>query len=243
MSPSSAARADFPAPPASAAIPVYVWEVPVRLSHWFIAASAAVLAASGFYMGHPFIIVSGRARDHFVMGWMKVIHFDAAIVFMLAVLARIAWMWTGNRYARWNQFVPTNRTRLRNLGGTLQFYLFLKPRAPFTVGHNPLAGATYVVVFLLYFFLIGTGLTLYSANAALGSPARALQFLIPLFGGLQAARWLHHIGMWLLIGFVVHHIYSAVMFSAVERNATVESIFTGYKFVPPSALEEGRDDG
>jgi Ni/Fe-hydrogenase 1 B-type cytochrome subunit len=239
---SAAARAGFNAPPIPTAIRVYVWEVPVRLSHWLIAVSIVVLAVTGFYIGHPFIIVSGRARDHFMMGWMKVIHFDAAIVFMLAVLTRIVWMFVGNRYARWNQFFPTTYVRLCNLVRTLQFYVFLRPRAPSTVGHNPLAGATYILVFLLYLLIIGTGLALYSANVAIDSPVRALRFLIPLFGGLQSARWLHHVGMWLLLGFIVHHIYSAVMFSAVEQNATTESIFTGYKFVRPSALEETCDD-
>lgn len=243
MSPSSAAaEADFAPPAAPAAIPVYVWEVPVRSSHWIIVISVAVLAVTGFYIGHPFIIVSGPARDNFVMGWMKVIHFYTAIVFMLAVLVRLVWMFAGNRYARWNQFIPTTSTRVRNFVRTLQFYLFMRKHPPAAVGHNPLAGATYIVVFLLYFIMIATGLALYSGNAAVGSPARALRFLIPLFGGLQAERWLHHVSMWLLFGFIVHHIYSAVMYSAVERNSTVESIFTGYKFVRPSALKETTDD-
>ena len=37
--------------------------------------------------------------------------------------------------------------------------------------------------------------------------------------------------MWLLWGFVVHHVYSAILMSQVEGNATMESIFSGYKFV------------
>ena len=38
--------------------------------------------------------------------------------------------------------------------------------------------------------------------------------------------------MWLLLGFVVHHVYSAMLMSQVERTATMESIFSGYKFMP-----------
>jgi Ni/Fe-hydrogenase 1 B-type cytochrome subunit len=38
--------------------------------------------------------------------------------------------------------------------------------------------------------------------------------------------------------FVIHHVYSAVLVSWEERNALVESIFTGYKFVPESELEK-----
>jgi Ni/Fe-hydrogenase 1 B-type cytochrome subunit len=43
--------------------------------------------------------------------------------------------------------------------------------------------------------------------------------------------------MWLLLGFAVHHVYSSVLMSTIEANATVESIFSGYKFVPREDLE------
>ena len=36
--------------------------------------------------------------------------------------------------------------------------------------------------------------------------------------------------MWLLLGFAVHHVYSAVMMAMVEKKGTLESIFSGYKF-------------
>ena len=89
----------------------------------------------------------------------------------------------------------------------------------------------YTLVFLLYFVMIGTGLALYGVDAAVHSPVRIFSFLLPLFGGAQTARWIHHVVMWLLLGFVVHHVYSAVLMSQVEGNGTIESIFSGYKFV------------
>ena len=58
-----------------------------------------------------------------------------------------------------------------------------------------------------------------------------------LVGGLQYVRWIHHIVMWLLLGFAVHHVYSGILMSTVEANGTMESIFSGYKFVPPEDLE------
>jgi hypothetical protein len=42
--------------------------------------------------------------------------------------------------------------------------------------------------------------------------------------------------MWLLLGFAVHHVYSAVLMSQVEQHATMESIVSGYKFVPREDL-------
>ena len=216
---------------------VYVWEAPVRIAHWVIALAIVVLSATGLYIGHPFLIVTGEARQHFVMGWMKVVHGYTAYVFIAAVVARLIWMFIGNKYAHWDKLIPVHPNRRRGLWPTLRFYLFALRKPPGFVGHNPLAGATYVLVFGLYFLAILTGLTMRGVSADVGSPVRAFAALAPLFGGLQMARWIHHGVMWLLLGFAVHHIYSSVLMSTVEANATVESIFSGYKFVPREDLE------
>jgi Ni/Fe-hydrogenase 1 B-type cytochrome subunit len=226
----------MPASPADL-VRVYVWEVPVRVTHWLIALSIVVLSATGIYIGHPFIAVSGPAREHFVMGWAKTIHFYTAYVFIAAVVARIVWMFTGNKYAHWDKFIPVHRHRQRGLWPTLKFYLFALRKPPGFVGHNPLAGLTYTLVFGLYFLAIATGLVLHGANAEPGTLLRWFTTWAPVFGGLQGARWIHHAVMWLLLGFAVHHVYSSVLMSTVEANATVESIFSGYKFVPREDLQ------
>jgi Ni/Fe-hydrogenase 1 B-type cytochrome subunit len=86
-----------------------------------------------------------------------------------------------------------------------------------------------VLVYGLCLLAIATGLALYSVSAH--SFMSGFSFLVPLVGGLQSARWIHHVVMWLLIGFAVHHVYSAILMSANECNATMESIFSGYKFI------------
>ena len=144
----------------------YVWDRPVRLAHWGIVLSIAVLSATGLYIGNPFLIVTGPAGQHFVMGWAKVIHFYAAIVFVLSVVARILWMFVGNRYARWSEFVPVSPVRWSRLLPTVKFYLFFRRRPPAVVGHNPLAGMTYVLVYGLCLLAIATGLAMYSVSAA-----------------------------------------------------------------------------
>jgi Ni/Fe-hydrogenase 1 B-type cytochrome subunit len=224
-------------PPLSACHPgelvrVYVWEWPVRATHWFTAYAILVLAATGLYIGHPFITVSGAAGQHFVMGWVKTTHSFAAIVFALSVVSRIAWMFMGNRYARWDKFIPVAPRRRRGLWDSLRFYLFQLRQPPGFVGHNPLAGFTYTFVFLLFLVMITTGLALYNVSASVHSPFRIFHFLLPLWGGPQTARWVHHVTMWLILGFTVHHVYSAVLMSQVEARGTVESMASGYKFVP-----------
>ncbi len=211
---------------------VYVWQWPVRLTHWLNAYAILVLALTGYYVGHPFITVSGPAGQHFVMGWAKTIHSYGAIVFALSVVSRVLWMFMGNRYATWDKFIPVEKRRRRGLWDSLRFYMFQLRQPPGFVGHNPLAGFTYTLVFLLFFMMITTGLALYNVNAPVGSPFRAFHFLLPLWGGAQRARFIHHIGMWLILGFAVHHVYSAVLMSQVEARGTVESMASGYKFVP-----------
>jgi Ni/Fe-hydrogenase 1 B-type cytochrome subunit len=216
---------------------VYVWEVPVRLAHWLIAFSIVVLSITGFYIGHPFVIVSGPARLHFVMGWAKVIHGYVAYLFIASMLMRIIWMFTGNKYAHWDKFIPVHKNRRNGLWPTLRFYLFALRKPPGFIGHNPLAGVTYLAVFGLYFLAIGTGLILRGSNSDAHSVLRSFVSLAPIFGGLYVVRWIHHAIMWLLLGFAVHHVYSSVLMSTIEANATVESIFSGYKFVPEEDLK------
>ena len=219
---------------------VYVWEVPVRLCHWLIVGAIAVLAGTGLYIGNPFLSVQGEASRHFVMGTIKSVHFIAAMVFLVSVFARILWMFAGNPYARWHQFLPLSLRRIKGIWTTASYYAFLRRKPPAFVGHNPLAGLVYSVVFLLFGVMIATGLTLASASAHVDSLLSAFQFLIPWCGGLQMARFIHHVCMWLILGFAAHHVWSAFLIGTVEKNALLDSIFSGYKTVPSEVAERAR---
>lgn len=227
---------------ADGSVRVYVWELPVRITHWLLFLSVLVLAATGFYIGHPFISVSGRARDHFVMGTVRVVHLYASIVFGLSVLLRVYWLFAGNRYARWDQFIPVSRERLRSTWQGIRFYAFVRREPAPYPGHGGLAGAAYTIVFLIYLAMIATGLALYTVYAPADSVFQWSSALIPLFGGLQMARLIHHIGMWLLLMFMVHHVYSVILFSIVERSGIeFDSMFSGYKRRSSTAEREAGD--
>jgi Ni/Fe-hydrogenase 1 B-type cytochrome subunit len=132
-----------------------------------------------------------------------------------------------------------HRTRQKGILPTVLFYSFLRDKPPAYVGHNPVAGSAYLLVFGLYLLAIGTGLVMHAPSAEVGSPLRWFASLAPLFGGLQMARWIHHVVMWLLLGFMVHHVYSAVLVAAIEKNGTIDSIVAGYKWVPKHDLDPG----
>jgi Ni/Fe-hydrogenase 1 B-type cytochrome subunit len=121
----------------------------------------------------------------------------------------------------------------------IAFYTFLRDKPPAYVGHNPVASSAYALVFGLYFVAIVTGLVMHGASAEVGSLMSWFGGWVSWLGGLQTARWIHHVVMWLLLGFAVHHVYSAWLMSVVDADGTMDSIFSGYKFVERRHLEPG----
>jgi Ni/Fe-hydrogenase 1 B-type cytochrome subunit len=229
-----------PAPAASRdeIISVYVWQIPVRIAHWLIALSIAVLSATGIYMGHPFMTVTGPATQSFVMGWVKVIHGYTAYVFTCALVMRMIWMFTGNKYSHWDKFIPVHRVRQSGLWPVTAFYSFLRDKPPSYVGHNPVAAGAYTLVFGLCFIEVLTGLIMRGTSAPTSMLHGFAQFAW-VFGGLAMTRWIHHIVMWLLLGFTVHHVYSAMLVAIIEKNGTIDSIISGYKWVPRKDIQPG----
>ena len=207
----------------------YVWEVPVRVTHWVNVLSIIILAMTGIFIGTPKTLALDPSQ--FIMGWIRFVHFVAAYVFSVSFLARIYWMFKGNRYANWREFFPilTDEGR-RNMMETFKYYAFIGKKAPHTVGHNALAGLTYSAVFFLYLVMICTGFALYSERAPQSLMHKLTGWLFVLFSN-QGMRLTHHMVMWLLIGFVIHHIYSAWLMDIKERGGVMSSIFSGYKAV------------
>jgi len=95
-------------------------------------------------------------------------------------------------------------------------------------------------MFTLMLIEIVTGLTLYTQ-------VRGKWLLGWLFGwipgviDIQHIRLVHFCIMFAFFAFAIHHVYSAVLVSWEERNGLIESIFTGYKFVPKAELQEEDD--
>lgn len=209
----------------------YVWEWPVRITHWVNVISIAVLSFTGYYIGHPFITAPEHAG--YVMGWNRFLHFVFAYAFGVSVLVRLVWFFAGNRYASWKAFIPwASATGWRNIIGTFSWYTFLQRKVPHVVGHNALAAMAYSLVFLLFGLQIVSGFALYGQFAPGGMWDSVFGSLLVTFGA-QGLRLTHHLVMWLLIGFAIHHVYSAWLMEIKEKNGTMASIFSGYKFIDP----------
>lgn len=208
-------------------VPVYVWELPVRIVHWVIVLAIFVLSITGYYIYYPFLI--SQDRGGFLMATMRFIHEVAGFALIAAFIVRMYWFFMGNRWAGWREFVPTSSTQRSDLLNQIRYYLFLRKDPAVRLGHNPLAGFTYTIIYLLMFVAILTGLALY--NRVLGG--RVLGFFVDWqlwFVSYRTLRQIHFLIMFAFLAFVIHHVYSAVLIDIEERSGLVGGIFSGYKF-------------
>jgi len=219
---------------------IYVWEWPVRIFHWIMVLSLVVLSVTGFYMHGPFIVATSPGA--WVMGTMRFVHEVSGFVLISVLLLRIYWFFAGNEWARWRAWVPLTKAQWASIRSMLLYYSYRHREPEPEIGHNSLATSTYLVIVCLLIYECVTGLVLYSV-------VRGSHFLTLLLGWIpqlvriQYIRASHYFVMFLFMAFVIHHVYSAVLVSMEQRNGLMESIFSGWKFVHRSLLEEHANHG
>lgn len=220
--------------PAPGQVRVYVWELPIRISHWIMVATIISLSITGYYLQSPYVIAGGRTA--FVMGTMRFVHLLSAFAFTGACLLRLVWFFLGNRWARLNQYIPTTQERCKGFVAVIKYYAFLAWSPISYIGHNPVAGAAYLFVYGMVIVEILTGFALYSQ--ILGS--RFLNISIGWLPRLMDIQWLREIHFLIMFGFwmfFIHHLYTAILVSVEEESGLMDSIFSGYKFVPQEQLQ------
>ena len=212
---------------------VYVYEIPVRLCHSLNGLAIMVLAITGYLIANPLASVSGEASAHFVMGYIRFAHFAAGYVLTISFLFRIYWAYAGNVYAR-ELFLPPLLTQKFWLGvwHEILWYCFIDKQPRNYVGHNPLA--LLFMHFILVWgtlFMILTGFALYGEGTGQGSWQFSLfsSWLIPLFGQSQDVHSLHHLVMWIIICFVIAHIYVAIREDKLSGQSMLKTILTGWR--------------
>ncbi len=212
---------------------VYLWEWPIRVMHWTAAVCLVVLAVTGLYIGKPYFMTAGEASSHFLMGWVRFVHFAAAGLLVMTAIVRTYWLLVGNRYERLAALFPVRRSDWVNLVKMVKFYLMIEPeRAPRYLGHNPLQQFSYTLIYGLAALMVVTGFALYGQSNPGGLIYGATNWIGALFGGMPVVRFVHHVGTWAFLIFIPIHVYLAVRSDHLERTGTISSIISGGRFVP-----------
>lgn len=211
---------------------VYVYEAPVRVWHWVNALSITLLAITGYLVANPLPTMPGEASDHFLMGYIRFVHFAAAYIFAVGFLGRIYWAMVGNEYARQLFKLPLHRWRFwKELLHEVRWYAFLEKEPKKYVGHNPLAHLFMVAIITVGgSVMLLTGFALYAEQTGLGSWQDSLfGWLIPLVGQSQDVRLWHHWGMWVIVVFVMLHVYVAIREDIVSRQSLISTMISGWR--------------
>jgi Ni/Fe-hydrogenase 1 B-type cytochrome subunit len=216
---------------------LYVWQLPVRITHWLTAGCIVVLSVTGVYIADPFLVPPGGS----VMTTIRLVHIAAAITLLASGLLRTLWLLLGNRFARWRAFIPTTRLQATEIFRQAAFYAFIRREIPKVLGHNQLAAAAYLV---LFFLLLVETVTGFALDGLLGAePGASLFGWLRDLVGPQLIRLVHHLAMWAILAIAVFHIYSCILVDHVEKNGLMSSIISGYKFVTREEIVESRDGG
>jgi Ni/Fe-hydrogenase 1 B-type cytochrome subunit len=212
---------------------VYVYELPVRIWHWVTAASILVLLTTGLLIAYPLPSSMGEASSRFLMGYVREVHYITGYIITLAFVVRLYWVFAGNRHAQQIFWLPiTSGAYWNDVWQEIRWYTFLRKRPEKHIGHNPLARLTMFAIFVLPLILmIVTGMALYAEGQADGHIVRTLfGWMHASFTGMEL-RFLHHVGMWLIVVFTLIHVYTSIREEIMGRTSTISSIVSGKRFL------------
>lgn len=188
---------------------ITVWDLPTRLFHWALVLLVIAMVWTGW---------TGKLELHMTLG--------QAVLSL--VLFRLVWGFTGNRYARFTEFVTGPISCLRYLGS-----LFSASDEKH-VGHNPAGG--YAILAMLVLLAVQAGSGLFTSDDIFTDG--------PLFSKVSSATGsllstIHRRTIWILLGVIGLHLLANVFYLVVKKNDLISPMVTGRKLAP-TAADAGR---
>ena len=160
------------------AVRVPVWDAPVRLFHWALAALVV------------FSFVTGKVAG----AWLEW-HMRSGYAILALLLFRVAWGIVGSQSARFTAFVRGPRAALAYVRATLA------RQRPRVLGHDPLGG--WSVLFMLAILLVQAGTGLFVDDEISTQGPLAVKVSNAMVARLTTV---HRYTEWVILGAVVMHL-------------------------------------
>lgn len=183
---------------------VRVWDFPVRIGHWTLAALIAIAMATGEDEG---VIL----RVHLAVGYLA----------LVILVFRLGWGAIGSEHARFSGFLrrwPEVRAYALRL---------IAARPPYHLGHNPLGGWMIVALLAVLGFVIATGIAAEAGLPGAGGIAR----LVPGFIGRMLGE-VHEGAANLLVLLALVHVAGVAIHRLLTGERLVRAMISGRKEVP-----------
>lgn len=187
-----------------------VWDLPVRLFHWLL---AALVGASW---------ISAEA------GWIEV-HFYVGYAVAALVLFRLAWGFAGPRYARFGNFLAGPRRTLAYLRD------WLGGSAVEPAGHTPAGGWMIILLLALLAVQVASGM----ANSHDGLDTGPWYWAAPA-GLRELAEDVHAAAFDILLVAIAIHVAAVLLYLWRPGVNLVASMFTGRKHTTEPAIPGSR---
>ncbi|MFT5662150.1 MAG: Ni/Fe-hydrogenase 1 B-type cytochrome subunit [Sulfurimonas sp.] len=224
----------------------------LRIIHWVNVLGMIAAIITGLYIADPYYqtFIAETAVDKYVMAWNRWVHFMFAIIFDVTSVL-IVYLTFFSRVDKAYKKVIPNRANLVEFGEVFLNLVTLNRRKEFSSEHNDSFNVTYFFIFhFLMIWMLLTGLQMYvhglgSGESSIGAWWPWMLHMVTdwtvvasawmVDGGptatLMDVRISHHITMWLLITWVVFHIYYQFWRTIFWKEGDVSIIVGGSKYV------------
>jgi Ni/Fe-hydrogenase 1 B-type cytochrome subunit len=215
----------------------------MRIIHWLNAICMVVAVITGLYIGHPYYqtLIADPAVDKYVMAWNRWGHFIVAIIFdVTAVL--IGYLYFFSRFEKpYKKLIPTGKNIKEFFEVFLNLITFNR-RKNFDSSHSDSYNIVFFTIFhLLLIFMLFTGLQLYVQGLASGISSIGTWWPLMLhlttdwtliaFDGNMGVRIAHHTSMYLILVWVMCHIYYQIWRTIFWKEGDIAIVIGGSKFV------------
>lgn len=202
----------------------------IRFWHWTNALVVTVLCVTGYFIGTPPPSSIGDTSVLYWMGWIRFIHLAAGYLFAVLSLMRLWLAFSAGGIAH-QLFLPEiwRASWLRGLMKQIEWNLLLTDRPFRYIGLNPLGNIIMLLAFVIPgLLLILTGFAMYAEVTGHESWQYLLfGWMTALWGNTLDLHILHRLAMWVVIGFVMVHVYISVREDILSRQTTVSTMLSG----------------
>ncbi|AXH14797.1 [Ni-Fe] hydrogenase, cytochrome b subunit [Malaciobacter mytili LMG 24559] len=222
----------------------------MRTIHWMNAICMVVAVATGLYIGYPYYqtLIADPAVDKYVMAWNRWGHFIAAIIFDVTAIL-IGYLYLFSNFEKpYKKILPTKKNFIEFCEVFFNLMTFNR-RKKFDSSHSDSYNIMFFTLFhILLVFMLLTGLQLYvhglgSGHSSIGAwwpwiLHLSTDWTLSVFGGNMGVRIAHHTTMYLLIMWVMCHIYYQIWRTIFWQEGDIAIVFSGYKFAKNKKTED-----